>query len=535
MSSSSFTGFRPLLRLALRRDRVKLPVWLLGIAGMSAYFANALEIAYPAQDDLEAIMGFMSGPAGTVMTGPGYGFDDPTHAIVFAGGYGLYLLVAAAFLSVLLVARHSRAEEESGRLELVRAAAVGRHAPLAVATVLLLAANAMLFLLTWALVAGPYGSGGAALFAAGLATVGLVFGSLTLVAVQLTEHTRSAVGLASAAVGAAVVIRGVGDILEQHGSWLSWFSPIAWAQQTRVFYDDRWWPLLLGAAAALLQLMLGYRLQGRRDLGAGILPARLGSSRAAGWLGSPLGLAFRLERGAMAAWATALLVMGLGYGGLTDSVESSLGQMDNELLVEALGGDPTQLVDGYLATSAMFTAFLAAAYAITAAHRLPKEERETRTEVVLSTAVSRPRLLLAGLAIALLGSVAALLAGGLGMGLGAALVTRDGSFVATGLESHLVYVPAVAVVLGLAALGYAVRPGWLNVAWLVAVWSMLVGYLGGILDLPQWLIDLSPFGHIALVPLEEQPVGPLVVLSVIAVLLAALSVLRFRSRDLTTA
>lgn len=530
--ASPFAGFGPLLRLALRRDRIKLTSWILGISLFTAYFANALQIAYPEQSDLEAVMGFMDSPAGVMMTGPGFGFDDPTHATVFAGAYGIWLMIAAAFMSILLVARHTRSEEEAGRLELVRAAPVGRHAPLAVAATLVVLAAAVLFGLCWALVAVPHGSAGAALFAGSLAMVGLVFGGVALVTAQLVEHSRSATGLAALVVGAAIVVRGAGDTLAEGGSWLSWLSPIGWAQQTRVFFDGRWWPLALGVLLAVGCYAVAGVLQARRDVGAGILATRAGRPRATAALGSPLGLAWRLERGSIIAWASAVGAMGLMYGSLTGSVESSLAGVDNEILIQAMGGDPSRLVDGYLATSAYFDAFLVACFVIVSLHRLTKEEVEGRTEAILATSASRTSWLLACLVTALAGAAAVLVAGGLGLAVSAAATTGEWSYAGSVLGAHLLYLPAIALFAAVGVAGYSVRPALLNLAWLAAVYAGVLGYLGVVLDLPRAALDLSAFEHVAMAPLEEQPLLPLAALTALAVVLIGVGLAQFRRRDL---
>jgi ABC-2 type transport system permease protein len=533
--SSSYAGFAALLRLALRRDRVKLPVWIVALGVMAFYVTNALRIAYPHESDIKAITGFMNSPAGTVMSGPGYGLDDPTHATAFAAVYTLYLYLGAAFMSVLLVSRHTAAEEESGRLELVRAAEVGRHTPLAVAGALVAGSSLALGAVS-ALCVLPagYGAAGTWLFGASMAMISLVFGAVALVTAQITEHSRSGTGLASLVIGVAVVVRGAGDVLQEHGSWLSWLSPIAWAQQTRMFYDDRWWPLLLGVVLAVALFAVAAALQAHRDLGAGLLRPRPGHRHAPAYLRNVLALALRLERGAMVGWGAATLLLGAMYGALTDSVQSSLGDVDNDLLVHALGGDADRLVDGYLATCTLVNGYVALCYALVAAHRLTAEERAGRSEIVLATAVSRPGLLLAGFTTSMVGTTVLLLLSGVGLGGTAALVTGRGGYLGDGLLGAICYLPAIALLVGIGVLGFAFRPGWLNLAWIAAVYAMVVGYLGFALDLPDALLDLSPLSHVAAVPLETQAPLPLVVLALIAAALVVAAVARFRSRDIVT-
>lgn len=475
----------------------------------------------------------MGSPAGTVMSGPGYGLEHPTHATTFAGMYALYLYVGAALMAILLVVRHTRAEEEDGRLELVLAAEVGRHGPLAVTGVLLTAASLALGLLTTvALFSVGYGAMGSVAIGMGMATVSLVFGAIAMVAAQVVEHSRTAVGLAAVALGAALVLRGAGDVLRPHGSWLSWLSPLAWVQQARPFHEERWWPLLIGVFFAAAMAVSAVRLRSIRDHGAGLVASPRGEARAPRWMRSPFALAFRLERRSMAGWAAALLVLGALYGALTDSVRSSLGDLDNDLLVDALGGDPARLVDGYLAICAMFNAYLALCYALVAMHRLVTEERDGRAALVLSAAVSRTRWLLGGVAAATVGTVVVLVAAGVGMGVTAALATSDAGHLWPVLGGTILHLPAITVLMGIATVGFSVRSRSLGVAWAVAVFAMVVGYLGFALDLPAPVVDLSPLSHIARVPLEVQPLPPILALTSITVVLLVVASIRFRHRDL---
>src|SRR5699024_7598825 len=72
----TLAGTGVLLRFLLRRDRIKLPGWTLGIAVFGVYYATALPELFPDQASLRSISGFLRGPIGTLLGGPGYGFDD---------------------------------------------------------------------------------------------------------------------------------------------------------------------------------------------------------------------------------------------------------------------------------------------------------------------------------------------------------------------------------------------------------------------------------------------------------------------------
>jgi ABC-2 type transport system permease protein len=308
---SPVTGTGTLLRFMLRRDRIRLPAWTLGLPLLMTYFATALDTIVQSPEDLEGLTAFTSSPAGALFGGPGFGFDDLTIERFLAGQYGLYVLLGAGLMGLLTVVRHTRAEERSGRAELIRANVVGRHAQLTAALVLTAAMAVVVALLIGAvLISRGFDAGGSMLFGAAVGAVAVAFAGIAAVTVQLSEYPRAASGMAGATLGAAFVLRGLGDMSAVQGtgpSWLSWLSPLGWSQQTAAYVHDRWWPLGISLAFAAATAAAGYLLSGRRDFGAGLVPPRPGSPRAARWLAGPFALAFRLHRASLIGWSAALL------------------------------------------------------------------------------------------------------------------------------------------------------------------------------------------------------------------------------------
>src|SRR5690625_7565838 len=109
----------------------------------------------------------------------------------------------------------------------------------------------------------------------------------TLFRSQVNEFSRAASGMAGALLGAAFVLRALGDMAEAGGSALSWASPLGWAAQTAPYVHDRWAPLLLLAGLAAMTAALAYALQDRRDFGGGLVPPRAGAGRGRRALGPP--------------------------------------------------------------------------------------------------------------------------------------------------------------------------------------------------------------------------------------------------------
>ncbi|UZN05144.1 ABC transporter permease [Cellulomonas sp. S1-8] len=528
---STFTGTGRLLRFGLRRDRVRIAVWAGSVAALVGYMAAAIPAAYPDAAALETRAAIMREPSGAFMTGPGYGLDDYTLGVMIANELLGMIAVAVALMSLLLVVRHTRADEETGRSDLVRAGAVGRDAPLAAALGLLVIANlAVAAVLLAALVANDLAPLDSLAVAAGAAVVGLVFGSVAAVTAQLGAHARTASGMAGGLLGLAYVLRGVGDAAGPGGSALSWASPVGWAQQTRAFVDLRWWPLLLGVVVAVALVAVAFTLVGRRDVGAALLPARRGRATARRGLLHPTGLLLRTEGATIVWWAVGLAV----FAGLTGSMAQGVvdGFEAQPELAQVFGGtDGGDVLRSTLAAFLAFFAMAVAVYGVVAVNHLNREEDEGRTGVVLAAAVSRAAWLGASLRVTLLGSATLLLVSGLALGAGAASAVGDGDLVGEFTLAALTYLPVVLCFVGLAALAHGLRAGtwWL---WVLLVASIVVGIYGPLLDLPPAVLDAAPFSLVPLAPAEPVTVAPLALLTLVAAALVAAGAVALRRRDL---
>ena len=56
------------------------------------------------------------------------------------------------------------------------------------------------------------------------------------------------------------------------------------------------------------------------------------------------------------------------------------------------------------------------------------------------------------------------------------------------------------------------RRGWAGFGWVALAFCVVVSFFGELLQLPDWVVDLSPFSHLALVPAEPLAWGPLLAL-----------------------
>jgi len=525
----TLTGLGHMIRLILRRDRVRLPVWLVALGGTVIASAASLPPLYPDQAAIDSYAElFGDNPALVAFAGPGHGFDDPNIGVILVNETQLWACIGVALMSIFLVNRHTRQEEDAERTEVVRANPVGRHAPIAAAVVVVGVANLVLAAVcAVAFVALDYPVVGSIALAGSFVACGLAFTAIAAVVAQVASGSRSSLGLGAAVLGATFSLRAVGDIAN---SWPRWVSPIGWAQGVRAYAGERWWPLGIALAFTLAAVAGAFWLSARRDLGSGILPQRPGPARAPRWVTSPVGLAVRLQRGSLVAWTVGLFAMGALYGSIGQDVEEMLEENPSyaDFLAQLEGVDVT---DSFFATAIAQLALLAAGFTISAALRVRSEESAGHTESVLAAPVSRWRWMASHLLVAGVGTVVVLGAGGLGMGLAFAVVSEDAGQVLRLAGSALATVPAVLLLGGFAVALFGSSPRFALASWVGLAVAVLVELFGELLQLPDWSRALSPVHHVPGVPAEHLRLLPLLALSAAAIGLVAIGLRSFRVRD----
>ncbi|MFG2676804.1 ABC transporter permease [Streptomyces sp. NPDC048445] len=522
--TGQLAGTWALLRLALRRDRIIMPLWVIVLGGSFSSVGKSISSLYATESQRAELAASMNGNSSLrAMYGPV--FSDSVGGLVswrmIAFGAAL-----AAVMSLVVVVRHTREEEETGRQEMLSSAVVGRRAPLTAALLAAVVANAALALVIMAGMAGS-GAGGAGAVAIALAVagVGVLFACTAAIAAQFTESARLAKGLTAAVIGAAFVLKAAGDSAADDGSSVfTWLSPIGWAENVRPYADERWWVLLVIAGAVAVQCAAAYALTGRRDVGMSFLATRPGPAR--GRISTAFGLAVRLQRGALLGWTVSFAAVGAVFGGLTGGAADLVG--DNEKtreIFERMGGQ-AGLTDAFLASMVSVLGTVAALYIVSSVLRPHGEETAGLAEPVLAGGVGRIGWAAGHLLIAFGGAGLIMVAGGLGLAAG------YGHELPAVLGAALIQLPAVWLLGGVTALLYGTLPKAAPAAWGLVGICLALGWIGPALDLPQPVMDLSPFTHLPKLPGAELVWGPAVLLTVLAAALTAGGLAALRRRDM---
>ena len=537
-AATDLAGTWRLTRLAARRDRYTLAAWWAGlglfVAATMAMFADSLarygdlvrETRMVATNTGMRLLGLTSGPS--------------------AGGYMLHrefvsLAVLAALMSTFAVIRHTRQNEELGRSEMLSSTVVGRYAGLAAAVLVAVAADVVLaVVLATAVVVTGQPVEGALLTGASVAAVGLVWVGVAAVACQLSSTTRGASGIAAGALAVAFVLSGVGNMLgsvDRAGlrvtsAWVSWLSPIGWGQQTRPFGGALWWPLLLAVASLVVLVVLAAALAARRDVGRGLWPERRGHGEALRSLLSPVGLVWRLQRGAFLGWAVALTMFGLIFGNLTEQIQGLRGHAKDWWTT---AGGTDRVLDAYRVSIIQMAGMFVAIFVVQVLLRMRVDETGGTLEPVLASRVTRARWLGGHLVDAVLGAVALMVLFAVSMGLTAGQVLGDpAGQVSVLVRAGLVQVPGVLVVGAAVVAVSCVTPRWaVPVSWALMLVMLVAGPMfGPSLNLPTAVQDLSPFTHSPKAPAVAVSATPLLALVLVAVALTLAGLATLRRRDL---
>jgi len=445
---------------------------------------------------------------------------------IIADEFGFLASMLLPLLGIGLVARATRAEEEAGRLELVLAGRVARHVPL-LAGLIVAAATILVTVVAFALGLSVLGvpAARAVLYAASLGALAFVFAGLAALLAQVTLHSRGVYTWGLLVLAVAYVLRGVGDVTD---TWITWLSPLGWAEKAAPFGDMRWWTLLVPLAVGALLGAISVVIAGRRDLGSALVRGDAGPGRASRWLRSPLGLSSAIHRPSVLGWRAGTVILAGVMGALARQfIDAVLG---NPAMAEALGVSSERPSDAMVALTQLYIAIIAMAYAVQAVGALHGEETAGRLEVRLSGTLSRIDWLVAHVLVIVVGLLVIVAVSSLGLAVGMAWSTGSEVDLGRVLGAGAAYLPAELVVAGLALALLGLWPRALLVAWAVVALVAFIALLGPGLRLPTWVLDLSPTTHVGDPPLGTVDALSLVILTAIAALLAGAAALGFRRR-----
>lgn len=499
-----------LLGQRLRRDRVQLILWIGGTAALAGAGFAGVQGSYGDEQERTALLAtVMANPVILLFRGLPSGAGE-SQMVVFL--LLPWLLLLAAMMSTFLVVRHTRGDEEDGRLELISATPAARWLPTIATVIHGAGANVVLgALVAAAFLANGAAAPGALLVGAACALIGIAFLGVGLVAAQLMPTSRGANSLSTWVLLGAFVLAGMGnalgtpsdDLTRMQSSWLTWLSPFGWAENTRAFDADAGWPIGLLALTAAVLIAGALVLHGRRDLGGAFIAERAGRATARPRLRSHLALVTRQATPSTVGW----IVGGLLVGALATALGAVVGDIGGEnptvaAVLRKLGGGADLQTEMVVVFFTML-GILAACAGVQTVIRARQDEARGTAEIVLATPIARVRWLADYLVVALVALTLTLAAGVVGAALGGLSAPNAGALTRDALVAGAGQVLPAAVFAGLTALVFVLAPRLtIGLGWTLVMLAALVGLFGPLVGMDQAIAAVSPFAS-ALTPTPE--------------------------------
>jgi ABC-2 type transport system permease protein len=523
-------GLGIMLRIAGRTQRRSALTWVLVLGASMIGTAASIAALYDTPAKIHTYAAAVTaGNALVAINGKVEGIDSLGGVI--ADEFGFIAAFLLPLLGIAMVARTTRREEESGRLELLLGGRIARHDPtlaaLVVATATILATGVLFAV---GLVAFGVPLAGSVLYALSLSALAFVFAGLAALLAQLTVHARGVYTWSLIVLAVSYVLRGAGDAAK---TWATWLSPLGWAEKTAPFGDQRWWVLAIPCAVGLALGGAALRLAARRDLGSALLRSGAGPDRAAVRLRGPIGLAIWIHRPATLGWLAGGVLLAGMMGALSQQLLDAIA--GNPAIAQAMGISNGRSMDGLVAATQLYLAVIGAGYVVQAIATLRAEETDGRLETRLSGTLSRARWLASHTLVVLGGLLTIVLGTSLVLGLAAALSVGDMAELGPTLISGLAFLPAELVLAGLALAVYGLRPRLFGAVWAGYAVMTFIAFLGPGLKLRQWVLDLSPTTHVGKPPATTIHTGALTILTAVAVTLIAIGLAAFRRRGIPQA
>ena len=358
-----------------------------------------------------------------------------------------------------------------------------------------------------------------------------VFVGVGALASQVAPTRRTATAISTGVLAVSFALRAVADSSPSVG-WLRWLTPLGWVEELRPFTGAQPLVLALPACVGALLLVASAALATRRDIGSGLVASRDTAPLRSAGLGSPMAQASRDGRAGLLAWTVGVGAFAFLVGVISDSVSSGLSESLRRQL-EKLGSASIATPSGYIGFSFVFFILVVSLFGCAQVAAMRHEEAEGRLETLLALPLARRAWLAGRLLLAAGGAAALALTAGVLAWSGAA-TQRAGVSLPDMLAAGANCLPTALLFLALGALGFALAPrAAAGIAYGLVAVAFLWDLFGALLGAPDWLLALSPFHDVGLIPGQAFKGTAAAIMLVLAACAAALAIRVFERRDLT--
>lgn len=533
MNKNLFNNIGKYIRFMLLREKVNIIIWVVAVFFITVGQAQSFVELYPTQAERQFVAESMNNPAMVALMGQAYGKEDYTLGALMSQQTLLFTIVAVTIMNILLINRNLRADEETGKIEMIRAGSTGRLVNIGASLLICTGVNIFLGVLLgiglYSLKIESMDLKGSMFFGMVIAISGILFGAITAIMNQIFSSSRKSLGGSFAILGISYLVRAVGDI---GNDTVSILSPLGWVMRVQVYVENNLWPIVISFVVAVVLFSVAFVLNLKRDLGSGIFHEKKGRENTTIFLKSPLGLATRIMRGEYATWILASIILGLSFGAMLGDIEKQL--QTNKMMMQIFThGEDGGILGQFITVIMSIVAMLSTIPVITSILRLKGEENANRLDNVISKAVSRNRLMTGFFANSLIISVLLQVLFAIAFWIaGRQVVVNENFELCEILKSSLAYLPAIWIMLGITLVLVGCFPKLTVGVWIYYAYSFFVIYLGGMLKLEQWTQKISPYGNVSQIPVDTMNYKTTFIMVLIFVSLIIVGYVGYNRRDL---
>ncbi|SER57142.1 ABC-2 type transport system permease protein [Gracilibacillus ureilyticus] len=526
-----FHSVSRLFFLKWKLNKVNFLTWAFSVVLITILTASAYGGLYKTDQERQAVAETMANPAMIAMVGPGFGLDHYTSGAMLSHQMLLFTLIVMAVMSILVVTKQTRTEEDDGILEIVRSLPVGRLTPLTASLLFTMVLNITIGILVaiGLILINIEGidAEGALLYGMTLTCGGLIFSGVAAISAQMAETARAATGYSITFLMAAYLLRAIGDVSNEMWSMI---SPLGILIRGEVFVSNKYFPVIIGILLFMVFLAFAFWLNDHRDVGAGYIRSRNGRERAAKYLMTSLGIAVRIQRTTIISWFTAMFLLGISYGSVFGDLEAFF--ENNEVIQQMLGNNPDYtLTEQFITMLMVVLAIFSTVPGLLFFLKIRGEEKKGRLEHLLVRGTSRIKIVTVYGTISVGGTVISMFLAVFGLWISSSAVMEEAIPLINLLQAGMAYLPAMLLLIGVALFLFGWLPRITSLVWFYLIFSFIVVYIGGLLNLPDWIVNISSFAHIPQLPVEEWNNGRLAILLTVDIIIISIGMIGYRKRD----
>lgn len=528
-----FNNTAKLSRFYLKREWLNVTIWLVIIIAMSLLVAAVFNNLYGTQAERIGMAQAMQNPAMIAMLGPSYvEVESYTSGVMYRQMMLVFSAIIVAAMNIFLVINNTRKDEEEGRNELIRSLPVGRLSNLLGTMIICVIVNIALALIIGFGLATINIEGmnlsNSLLYGTAISIIGICFGSIAALFAQISSNSRGAITYSFTFLGIDYLIRAIGDV---SGNFFSYLTPLGIVLKTKIYISNFWWPIFVLLGISFLITIIAFYLNYHRDLGEGLIASKPGKKEASKFLKTPMGLLLRLHRNMLIGWLIVAFVLGASYGSVFGNIEDFLA--GNEMMQQIfLNNSKFTLAEQFMTTLMTISAILITVPTLMIMLRICSEEKKGRIENIYAKKISRNKVLGSYLILSTISSIFLMMAFVLGLWIASLSVMTDPISFWTMFSAGLVYLPAIWLMIGISMLVIAYIPKMTKLIWIFLGLCFFVAYIGKILQLPEWLINFTPFGSIPKLPVDDFSIIPLIILTIITIAMSVAGFIGYRKRDI---